>query len=132
MLEKKRILIIDDEPDAIAFSEAMLSEIGDFEIETAINGLEGLKKAESVNPDLIILDVQMPEMNGFQVFNKLKTKSGFDSTPIIMLTGIESKTGLHFNAKDMGVFLGAEPNAYVAKPVEPEEFISVVKSVLGL
>lgn len=132
MAENKKILIIDDEPDAIAFSEAMISELGDFEIETANNGLEGLQKAESFNPNLIILDVQMPVMNGFQVFKELKTKDTTDMIPVVMLTGIASTTGLRYDAKDMGITLGSEPDAYIDKPVEPDEFQSVVKSILGL
>ena len=131
-MAEKKILIIDDEPDAIAFSEAMLSELGDFEVETANNGLEGLQKAEIVKPDLIILDVQMPVMNGFQVFKELKRNSATDSIPVIMLTGIASTTGLRYDAKDMGITLGSEPDAYIDKPVEPEEFHKNVRLVLGL
>ena len=132
MAENKKILIIDDEPDATAFSEAMLSELGDFEIETAKNGLEGLQKAEAIIPDLIILDVQMPVMNGFQVFKELKKKEATDTIPVIMLTGIASTTGLRYDAKDMGITLGSEPDAYIDKPVEPEEFHKTVSSILGL
>ena len=131
-MANKKILIIDDEPDAIAFSEAMLSELGDFEVETANNGLEGLQKAESVKPDLIILDVQMPVMNGFQVFKELKKKDSTDMIPVVMLTGIASTTGLRYDAKDMGITLGSEPDAYIDKPVEPDGFQSVVKSILGI
>ncbi len=132
MAENKKILIIDDEPDAIAFSEAMLSELGEFYIETAINGLEGLQKAEMIKPDLIILDIQMPVMNGFQVFKELKKKEATDTIPVIMLTGIASTTGLRYDAKDMGITLGSEPDAYIDKPVEPEEFQKTVSSILGL
>ncbi|MBC8383656.1 MAG: response regulator [Candidatus Cloacimonetes bacterium] len=132
MAENKKILIIDDEPDAIAFSEAMLSELGEFEIETAINGLEGLQKAEAVKPDLIILDVQMPVMNGFQVFKELKKNEATDTIPVIMLAGMAATTGLRYDAKDMGITLGSEPEAYIDKPVEPEEFHKTVSSILGL
>ena len=132
MAENKKILIIDDESDAIAFSEAMLSELGEFDIETANNGLLGLQKAESINPDLIILDVQMPVMNGFQVFRELKKKDTTDTIPVIMLTGMATTTGLRYDAKDMGITLGSEPDAYIDKPVEPEEFHKTVRSILGL
>jgi CheY-like chemotaxis protein len=132
MAENKKVLIIDDEPDATAFSEAMLSELGDFEIVTACNGLEGLQKAEAIKPDLIILDVQMPVMNGFQVFKELKRKDDTENIPVIMLTGIASTTGLRYDAKDMGITLGSEPNAFIDKPVEPEEFHKTVSEILGL
>ncbi len=132
MAENKKILIIDDEPDATAFSEAMLSELGDFEIVTACNGLEGLQKAEALKPDLIILDVQMPVMNGFQVFRELKKKDDTENIPVIMLTGIATTTGLRYDAKDMGITLGSEPDAFIDKPVEPEEFHKTVSQILGL
>jgi len=132
MAENKKVLIIDDEPDATAFSEAMLSELGDFEIVTASNGLEGLQKAEAIKPDLIILDVQMPVMNGFQVFKELKKKDDTENIPVIMLTGIATTTGLRYDAKDMGITLGSEPDAFIDKPVEPEEFHKTVSQILGL
>ena len=132
MAENKKILIIDDEPDAIAFSEAMLSELGEFDIETAINGLEGLQKAEMIKPDLIILDIQMPVMNGFQVFKELKKNGATDSIPVIMLTGVGEKTGIGFSSEEMGDYLGETPQAYIVKPVEPEEFHKTVSSILGL
>jgi len=132
MAENKKILIIDDEPDARAFSEAMLTELGDFEIETAKNGLEGLQKAELIKPDLIILDVQMPVMNGFQVFKELRRKGITENIPVIMLTGIATTTGLRYDAKDMGITLGSEPDAYIDKPVDPEEFHKTVSQILGL
>jgi CheY-like chemotaxis protein len=132
MAENKKVLIIDDEPDATAFSEAMLSELGDFEIVTAANGLEGLQKAEAIKPDLIILDVQMPVMNGFQVFKELKKKDDTENIPVIMLTGIATTTGLRYDAKDMGITLGSEPDAFIDKPVEPEEFHKTVSQILGL
>jgi len=132
MAENKKVLIIDDEPDATAFSEAMLSELGDFEIVTACNGLEGLQKAEAIKPDLIILDVQMPVMNGFQVFKELKKKDDTENIPVIMLTGIATTTGLRYDAKDMGITLGSEPDAFIDKPVEPEEFHKTVSEILGL
>ena len=132
MAENKKILVIDDEPDARAFSEAMLTELGDFEIETAKNGLEGLQKAELIKPDLIILDVQMPVMNGFQVFKELRRKGITENIPVIMLTGIATTTGLRYDAKDMGITLGSEPNAFIDKPVEPDEFHKTVSQILGL
>jgi len=128
----KKILIIDDEMDTVAFVEAMLSELDDFEVEYANNGLEGLQKAGEFQPDLIVLDVQMPAMNGFQVFKELKKKPELDYIPVIMLTGFATTTGLRYDAKDMGITLGAEPSAYIDKPVEPEEFHKTVKAILEI
>ena len=72
MSDAKKILIIDDEKDAQDFVEAVLSEIPNVTIARAGNGAEGMKTARQDKPDLICLDVQMPEKNGFEVFRELR------------------------------------------------------------
>jgi len=131
MPERKKILIIDDEQDIIESVEEILSEIGEFTMLSANNGLEGLEKAMSYKPDLIILDLQLPLMHGFRVFKKLKEDPSTNQIPIIILTGISEKQGLSYNAKDMGITLGEEPNAYIEKPMDPEEFLRTVSKILG-
>ena len=132
MSDLKKILLVDDEPDNIEFCEAMLSGIGDFNIESANNGMIGIQKALSFQPDLIVLDVQMPVMNGFQVFKELKKEAITSNIPVIMLTGISTTQGLSYDAKDMEITLGAEPEAYIDKPVEPEIFQKTVSKLLGI
>jgi len=75
MSDLKKILLVDDEPDNIEFCEAMLSGIGDFNFESANNVMTGIQKAVSFHPDLIVLDVQMPEMNDFQFFCRIKKRN---------------------------------------------------------
>lgn len=132
MSDLKKILLVDDEPDNIEFCEAMLSGIGDFNIESANNGMIGIQKALSFQPDLIVLDVQMPVMNGFQVFKELKKEAITSNIPVIMLTGIATTQGLSYDAKDMEITLGDEPEAYIDKPVEPETFQKTVSKLLGI
>ena len=132
MSETKKILLVDDEPDAIAIVEAMLSELGEFVIFTASDGLAGLEKAKAVQPDLIILDVQMPGKSGFYVFSDLRKNESTKDIPVIMLTGIAEQTGIGFSAHDMGDLLGEEPNAYLEKPIEAAALQRTAAKLLGL
>ncbi len=126
----KRILIVDDEEDSVAFVRAVLEE--DFAgISSANDGEAGLAAAEAETPDLIILDVQMPKKDGFQVFQDLQRNEATRGIPVIMLTGIEEKSGLKFSREDMGKYFGAEPKAYVEKPVDPETLRATVDKVLA-
>jgi len=132
MSEEKTVLIVDDEPDAIEFVETALSELGGVATVSATDGVSGLQKAKEAKPDLIILDVQMPGKNGFDVFVDLKKDAATQSIPVIMLTGVADKVGIRFSGKDMGEFMGEEPDAYIEKPVNPEELQKTVSKLLGL
>ena len=128
-MAETKILVVDDEPDNITFVETILKKEG-FTVLSAGDGLEGFEKAVEELPDLIVLDVQMPKMNGFEVFDKLRKEGSTKQIPVIMLTGIREKVGIGFNAEDMKKFYGEEPNGYVEKPISPEELVKVVKENL--
>ena len=132
MADAKRVLIVDDEPDAVDFVTVMLEEIENVTAISANDGISGLTKAKEALPDLIILDVQMPGKGGFDVFADLKQDDSTKSIPVIMLTGVGEKSGIHFSGKDMGDFIGAEPDAYIEKPVEADELQQTVSRLLGL
>jgi len=132
MSDAKTILIVDDEPDARVFTQAMLSELDDVTTLTANDGDSGLAKAREVVQDLIILDVQMPGKSGFDVFSELKKDETTKAIPVIMLTGVEEKTGIGFNAKDMEDFLGGAPAAYLEKPIDPQALQQAASTALGL
>lgn len=121
----KKVLIIDDEPDNITFVDAILKKEG-FTILSAGDGFEGLKKATEELRDLIVLDVQMPRMNGFEVFEKLRTADSTKNIPVVMLTGIREKLGIGLNSKNMKKFYGEEPNGCVEKLISPEDLLKVV------
>lgn len=125
-----KILLVDDEPDAIAYVSEILEDEGR-EIISASDGLAGLERAKAEKPDLIILDVQMPKMDGFTVFAELKADETTKEIPVIMLTGVSEKTGIAFSKEDMGDFIGTEPSDYVEKPIEPEALLKAVGKVLG-
>lgn len=130
MSEPKKILIIDDEQDFIETTIEVLSEIGDLLFLSANSGLKGLEIAKDSKPNLIILDLIMPEMNGFMVFKKLKKDPCTSHIPVIILTGITEKQGITYDAKTMGNTFGKEPSAYIDKPYEVEELIKTVSELL--
>lgn len=132
MAVKKSILVVDDEPDAIEYVDAVLSEIGDFKIIRSYDGIDGQNKAKAESPDLIILDIMMPEKDGFKVFYDLQKDKETQNIPIIMLTGIAEKVGIQFFKKDMKEFMGKEPVDYIEKPINPERLKESVKSVFNL
>lgn len=130
--EKKTVLLVDDEPDARAFAEAIVSEVDDFRIITADNGEDGLELAKKEIPDLMVLDVMMPKKDGFAVFNALRSDPATEGIPVIMLTGVSSETGIKFSGEAMGQFFGRKPEAFIDKPLDPVKLQEAVKSALGL
>lgn len=132
MKNKKSILIVDDEPDAIEFVKAILSDIDDFNVIAAKDGSEGITKAVSYKPDLIILDVILPGTDGFLVFHELRGLKETKNIPIIMLTGVADKVGIKFLKEDMKKYTGNEPVEYLEKPIVPDTLNKAVRSVLSL
>jgi CheY-like chemotaxis protein len=124
----KKALVVDDEYEAREFVRAILEPDG-WDITEAEDGEIGLQKARSVKPDLIVLDVQMPNKGGFDTFTELIKEPDLQATKIIMLTGVAEKVGIQFSAEDVGEFLGKEPDAYVEKPIDPDTFKRVVQRV---
>ena len=132
MSNEKRVLIVEDELDAIDIVEAMLSEISGIVTLSANDGNTGLEKAKETRPDLIILDVQMPGKSGFDVFSELKRDECLKDTPVVMLTGVKEKTGLGFSAEEMKEYLGRGPEAYIEKPVDAVALQKTVSRLLGV
>ncbi len=108
--EKKHILVIDDDPDAVYLLQESLNT-QEFEISGALNGQEGLRLAREKNPDAILLDIVMPGADGWQVLHELKGDPATENIPVILLTIIDKKA--------LGYRLGA--SAYLLKPLDPEE-----------
>jgi two-component system alkaline phosphatase synthesis response regulator PhoP len=114
----KTILVVDDEPDATDFIKEVLESEG-FKVITASDGSKGLDTMRKEKPDLVFLDVQMPVMDGFQVFQEMKRDDELKSLPVVMLTGIKEKVGIGFSADEMKDYMGERPTAYLEKPIEP-------------
>jgi len=117
--EKKLILIVDDEPRMIKFIRLNL-ELEGYRVSEASNGLKALDKVRTELPDLVLLDVMMPEMDGFETLERIREIS---TVPVIMLT-IKAEE----EDKVRGLELGADD--YVTKPFSPRELSSRIKAVL--
>jgi DNA-binding response OmpR family regulator len=116
----KRILVIEDEPQMLLGLRDNL-ELEGYEVATASDGDEGLQKAASFQPDLVILDVMLPRKNGFDVCRELRARG--TATPVVMLTARNQETD-----KVLGLELGADD--YVTKPFSITELLARVRAVL--
>jgi len=128
-MEKKKILLVDDDAD---FTEAtkLLLESRYYDVIVANDGKEGLKKAHTEEPSLIILDVMMPEMDGYQVCAKLKTDPKYGHIPILLLTAVGEAIPTTSYTKEMGMRIEADD--YIPKPVEPLEIVERVEKLLRI
>lgn len=121
----KKILVVDDEPDLVSMLKARL-EANNYEVATAFDGEEGLSKAKKEKPDLIVLDIMMPKMDGMMLAEALKQGKETADIPIIFLTclaeGIETKS----RASKIG------NNIFVGKPFDASELLSMVNQVMNV
>jgi DNA-binding response OmpR family regulator len=119
----KKILIVDDEED-IAFSLARRLSAAGFEVICAEDGAEGLRRAQTENPDLVILDLMLPKMDGYKVCRLLKFDERYKQIPIIMLSA---------RSQQEDVALGRETGAecYMTKPCDSGELLEKIKEHLG-
>lgn len=118
----KKILVADDEKNIAKLVKVNLERAG-FEVVVASDGIEALKKVEEEKPDLIVLDIMMPRMDGITVLKKLKEKEETKSIPIVMLT---------VKAEDEDIFRGWQEGAdsYLTKPFNPAEVVIIVQGIL--
>ena len=118
----RKVLVIDDEPGIIEIVEANLEGDG-FEVLSASNGKEGLEKIKSEAPELVVLDVMMPEMDGWEVLRSIEQDSATAGLPVIMLTA---------KAADEDYIYGLEEGAveYITKPFLPQELVNRIKITL--
>ncbi len=119
-MEKKRILIIDDEPSFTRMVKLNLEETGTYEVRQENSAEQGLAAAKDFKPDLILLDVLMPDMDGAQVASQIKADEKTENTPIVFLTATVRK-------EEEGI-IGGHP--FIAKPVSTEEVIECIEKSL--
>jgi len=118
----RRILIVDDEPSIVTLLEFLMRG-SNYEVRVARDGEEALRGAESFRPDLVLLDVMMPQRSGFEVCQKIRENPAFRGVKIVMLTAKGRDLEKH-----RGLDLGA--NAYVTKPFSTKELMSTVRGLL--
>ena len=131
----EKILIVDDDPDVILFLSHVLQDHG-YDTLDASNGQEGWEMVKSEKPDLVLLDLMMPQKSGISLLSEIKKDESLKKTPVIMVTGVAGETGI-----DLEVFLkrgpGKEaggtplnPEGYIEKPVDPDKLITLIKELL--
>lgn len=121
-MKKTKILVVDDEPDILEILTYNLEKEG-YDVVTASNGEEGLRVASQEMPNLIILDIMMPQMDGVEVCRNLRENSKFDDTLIAFLTAREEDYS-QIAALDVG------GDDYITKPIRPRVLISRVKALI--
>jgi DNA-binding response OmpR family regulator len=119
---KPKILVVDDEPEAVELIEFNLKQAG-FDVATADDGAEALKKARAVSPALILLDLMLPEIDGLEVCKLLRRDPVTAGIPIIMLTAKAAEID-----RVLGLELGADD--YVTKPFSPRELVLRIRKIL--
>jgi len=122
MASRKKILIVDDEEDIRTYLSTLLGDQG-YETLLAKDGEEALKQVEAVGPDLITLDISMPEKSGIKFYREMKANDRWRQVPIIIITGI---------SEDFKKFISTRhqvppPEGYLSKPINPEEILELVK-----
>jgi DNA-binding response OmpR family regulator len=119
---KKRILLVDDEQDLVEVVKSRL-ELAEYEVLVAYDGMEALDKARKEKPDLIILDLMLPKMDGYRVSALLKHDEKYKSIPIVMFTARAQEQD-----EKLGYECGAD--AYITKPFEPQALLAKIKELI--
>ncbi len=120
---KRKILLVDDEPDMLVVSGALLESYG-YEIFLAKTGLEALETIKRVVPDLIILDLMIPEVDGYQICGILKHDKRYLGIPIIILSA-------RFSEQDQKTAKLLKADAYITKPFEPNTLLTEISALLN-
>ena len=123
MSEKVKILIVEDEAEMREAIKLRL-EANQFEVITAADGSEGLSKSRTEKPNLIILDIMLPKLDGFRLCRMLKFDENYKNIPVIILTAKTQKTDIN-RGKEMGA------EAYITKPFKSEELLAEINELLA-
>jgi len=122
--EKRTVVCVEDEPEMIDLVKLILGRKG-FELVGAVGGREGLETVRKLKPDLVLLDLMMPDMDGWEVYQQMKADDELKNIPVIVVTAkaqsIDKVLGLHI----------AKVDDYVTKPFGPQELLQSVNKVLG-
>jgi DNA-binding response OmpR family regulator len=123
-IPRRKVICIEDEPAMIELVKLILDNRG-FEVTGAVGGKEGLELIAKIAPDLVLLDLMMPDMNGWDVYQKMKANSAMKDIPVIIVTAkaqnIDKVLGLHI----------AKVQDYITKPFSPAELLKSINRVLA-
>jgi CheY-like chemotaxis protein len=129
---QRSALIIDDEPDVTTYLAAILGDAG-WQVRTANSVDEGLALAEQQAPDVVLLDMMMPERGGLSALIALRKNEGTSEVPVVIVSGIEETLTKDFaDFKEfLGKFKHRQPDAFLDKPVDPELLLATLDKVTG-
>lgn len=122
---KKRILVVDDEPALTRLVKLILEKTGEYDVRTENRGTMAIAAAKEFKPDLIFLDVMMPDMGGDEISARLKEDAELSKIKRIFLTAIVTKDETDASGTNIG------GNQFLAKPVRPKELLATIESALG-
>ncbi len=124
-MTKKTVVCVEDEPEMIDLIKLILRR-KEFELVGAVGGREGLKTVRELKPDLVLLDLMMPDMDGWEVYRQMKADDELKQIPVIVVTAkaqsIDRVLGLHL----------AKVDDYITKPFSPQELLESVSDILGI
>ncbi|MHC4661700.1 MAG: response regulator [Planctomycetota bacterium] len=123
--DQKTVLVVDDEPDTLAFLTTVLQD-GGFATVTARDGNEALSRIDEKAPDLVALDITMPEKSGVAVYRALKENEKLKNIPVIIITGISDEFKKFISTRKQV----PPPEGYISKPVDHEDLLRMVNSLL--
>lgn len=127
----RKVLVIDDEPDVITYLGTLLRKNG-YDVCEACDGVEGLKKVIDEKPDLVCLDLLMPEKTGIKMYREMRKDENLKDVPVIMVTGFSSPAvGYSEFKKFINQRSIPAPEGFIEKPVNKDEFLKAVKEVVG-
>lgn len=125
----KRALIIDDEPDVTTYHGAVLEDHG-WTVRTANSGDDGIALAQAEPPDVVLLDVMMPERGGLSTFVALRKDARTKDVPVVLVTGIQETLTKDFKSF-LDRFRSYNPDGYLEKPVDPESLLKLLDEITG-
>lgn len=130
--QTKRVLIVDDEPDVVSYLEMLLHDSG-YETISASDGREGIEMARREKPDLVTLDISMPEASGTRFYKEIRTDPELASIPIVIITAV---TGYGGDPHAYEKFISGRrsvppPDGYFPKPIDKKEFLKTIQRLLA-
>ena len=122
----KKILVVDDEPDVVTYLTTVLKDAG-YETQEASNGEEAMEQILKYHPDLVTMDITMPEMTGVKTYRTLKEDAKLKTIPVIIVTGVAHEFKQFISTRTQV----PAPEGYLEKPVKPEDLLAEVKRLVG-
>ncbi len=126
MSEKKKILVVEDEQDVLTYLTALFQDNG-YDTVTAVDGVEAFERARTEKPDLISLDIAMPDQSGLRTYRQYKKDDELRDIPVIIITALGDS--IRSFLKRLGGF--PEPEGFMAKPIDKEQLLKMVADLLS-